>query len=224
MTRILLPSVEGPYPGVTEWTWLSVFLILTFICFRFFGGRRWGIHHGVYVEVERQLLVDLFSLSTIPGIRLSSSGMAVRHLYPLRHLTGPDSMTSYFLFHTKVVLIGICKVTWRHWSWNGCYEDYVEELAPKLFFLIVKLGFRHVICSQHHTGIVCAAAKNTSQCHFLSLYFGCFIVWQMCLVSALIIIGSTFRKGCSKLAAESYWGVVLREMKRCHGDSSDLWT
>lgn len=161
MTRILLPSLEGPYPGVTEWIWLSVFLKLTFICFRFLGGRRWGTYHGVYVEVERQLVVDLFSLSAIPGVRLSSSGMAVRHLYPLRHLTGPDSMPSYFLFHTKVVLTGICKVTWRHWSWSGCFMDYDDELAWKLFFLIVKLGFRHVICSQHHTGIVCAAAKNT---------------------------------------------------------------
>lgn len=81
------------------------------MCFTFFGGRRWGIHHGVYVEGERQLMVDLFSLSTYPGIRLSSLDMSVRYLYPLRHLTGPDSMPSYFLFHTKVVLTGICKVT-----------------------------------------------------------------------------------------------------------------
>lgn len=158
---VLLPSVEGQYPGVTEWIWVTVFLKLIFMCFRFFGGRRWVIHHGVYVEVERQLVVDLFSLSTIPGIRLSSSGMTVRYLHPLRQLTGPDSMPSYFLSHTKVVLTGICKVTWRYWSWNGCYAGCVEELAWKLFFLIVKLGCRHVVCSEHHTGIVCADAKNT---------------------------------------------------------------
>lgn len=91
-----------------------MFFKLTFMCFRSFGGRQWGIHYGVHVEVERQLMVGLFSLSTIPGIRLSSSGMLVRYLYPLRHLTGPDSMPSYLFFHTKVVLTGICKVTRRH--------------------------------------------------------------------------------------------------------------
>lgn len=191
------------------------------MCFRFFGGRWWGIHHGVYVEVERQ---NLFSLSTIPGIRLSSSGMAVRYLYPLRQLTGPDSMPSYFLFHTKVVLKGICKVTWRHWSWNGCYAGYVEELAWKLFFLIVKLGCRDVMFWAPHRYHVRRCEEHMSQCHSFSPCFGCSIVWQMCMVSALIIIGSTFRKGCSNLATESCWETVLRVVRRCHGDSSDLWT
>lgn len=102
--------------------------------------------------------------------------------------------------------------------------DYVEELAWRLFFLTVKLGYRHVICSQHPLQSRVQMIKIHVSMPFSQPVFS--LLHSLADVSGEcpLYYGSTFRKGCSNLATESCWGVVLKAMKRCHSDSSDLWS
>lgn len=88
----------------------------------------------------------------------------------------------------------------------------MEELGGELLFLIIKLGFRHVVSSQH-TATVCADGKNIH----VSVPFSQSVLWllhslKMSPVNALFIIGSTLGKAVL-IWQLTCWGAVLKEIR-----------
>lgn len=135
---------------------LCIFLTLN-LCLIFFfllrGNTPWCLCGG-----QRSTCAWLSPSGTwVPGIKLRHLHAWRQGSFTLRYNSLALVLClSIFFLSTKVVLTGTFTVAWWHWSWNSCY---VEELAGELFFLIVKLGFRHVVSPQR-TVTVCADGKN----------------------------------------------------------------